>query len=73
MLTCSEQLYAWACGEFEYIEAFTDHEYEGRGKLPVRVYTTKGLVEQGRFALENARQIVDYFSEVVTRIELVQR
>ncbi|KAF8246649.1 hypothetical protein K440DRAFT_655076 [Wilcoxina mikolae CBS 423.85] len=60
----STYLYAWACGEFEYIEAFTDREYEGRGKLPVRVYTTKGLVEQGRFALENARLIVDYFSEI---------
>jgi hypothetical protein len=26
------------------------------------------LVEQGRFALENARQIVDYFSEVNRKI-----
>lgn len=60
----STYLYAWACGEFEYIEAFTEREYEGRGKLPVRVYTTKGLVEQGRFALENACRIVDYFSEI---------
>lgn len=58
------QLLAWACGEFEYVEDFTDREYEGRGKLPVRVYTTKGLVEQGRFALENAKKIVDYFSEI---------
>lgn len=60
----STYLYAWACGDFEYIEAFTDREYPGRGKLPVRVYTTRGLVEQGRFALENCRKIVDYFSEV---------
>jgi hypothetical protein len=28
------------------------------------VYTTRGLKEQARFALENAHQIVDYFSEV---------
>lgn len=30
----------------------------------MRVYTTRGLKEQGRFALENAHQVVDYFSEV---------
>ncbi|KAL7268922.1 hypothetical protein RUND412_008436 [Rhizina undulata] len=60
----STYLLAWACGEFEYVEDFTDREYPGRGKLPVRVYTTKGLVEQGRFALENAKKIVDYFSEI---------
>jgi aminopeptidase N len=28
------------------------------------VYTTRGLKEQARFALENTHQIVDYFSEV---------
>ena len=60
----STYLYAWACGELEYVESFTEREYEGRGKLPVRVYTTKGLSEQGRFALENACKIVDFFSEV---------
>jgi aminopeptidase N len=32
--------------------------------LPVRVYTTRGLKEQGRFALEHAHQTVDYFSEL---------
>ena len=32
--------------------------------LPVRVYTTKGLKDQGKLALESAHQIVDYFSEV---------
>lgn len=30
----------------------------------MRVYTTKGLKEQGRFALDNCHKIVDYFSEV---------
>lgn len=45
------------------MESTTNREYPGRGKLPVRVYTTKGLSEQGRFALENAKKIVDYFSE----------
>lgn len=60
----STYLLAWACGEFDYVEDFTDREYVGRGKLPVRVYTTKGLANQGRFALKNAKKIVDYFSEI---------
>ena len=60
------QLYAWACGDFDYIETFTERKYNGKN-LPVRVYTTKGLVEQGRFALENTAKVVDYFSEVFRR------
>lgn len=59
----STYLLAWAIGDFEYVEAFTKRKYNGKN-LPVRVYTTKGLKEQGQFALENAHQIVDYFSEV---------
>jgi len=58
----STYLLAWAVGDFEYVEDFTKREYNGK-KLPVRVYTTKGLKEQGQFALKNAAQIVDYFSE----------
>ncbi|KAK6528727.1 hypothetical protein TWF694_003967 [Orbilia ellipsospora] len=59
----STYLYAWACGEFEYVETFTKRSYNGV-HLPVRVYTTKGLKEQGQFALDNAAKVVDYFSEV---------
>ncbi|KAL2270672.1 hypothetical protein VTJ83DRAFT_43 [Remersonia thermophila] len=58
----STYLLAWAVGDFEYVEAFTDRLYNGR-KLPVRVYTTRGLKEQGRWALEHAPKIIDYFSE----------
>src|SRR5436305_3409853 len=57
------QLLAWAVGDFEYVESYTKRKYNGKN-LPVRVYTTRGLKEQGRFALQNASQIVDYFSEV---------
>jgi len=57
------QLYAWACGEFDYVETNTQRKYNGK-QLPVRVYTTKGLADQGKFALDNAAKIVDYFSEV---------
>ncbi|KAF2002971.1 hypothetical protein P154DRAFT_520334 [Amniculicola lignicola CBS 123094] len=59
----STYLLAWAIGDFEYVEAFTKRKYNGKS-LPVRVYTTRGLKDQGRFALENCHQIVDYFSEV---------
>jgi aminopeptidase N len=59
----STYLLAWAVGDFEYIEDFTRRKYNGQ-QLPVRVYTTKGLNEQGRFALEHAHQIIDYFSEI---------
>ncbi|KAI9845272.1 MAG: hypothetical protein M1838_001819 [Thelocarpon superellum] len=59
----STYLLAWAFGDFEYVEDFTKRKYNGKS-LPVRVYTTKGLKEQGRFALKNAHQVVDYFSEI---------
>lgn len=59
----STYLLAWAFGDFEYVEDFTKRKYEGKN-LPVRVYTTRGLKEQGRFALEHAHQTVDYFSEI---------
>ncbi|GAB7354847.1 hypothetical protein MBLNU459_g5224t3 [Dothideomycetes sp. NU459] len=59
----STYLLAWAFGDFEYVEDFTKRKYNGRN-LPVRVYTTKGLKEQGKLALESAHQIVDYFSEI---------
>ncbi|MCJ1285352.1 hypothetical protein MMC26_004692 [Xylographa opegraphella] len=59
----STYLLAWAFGDFEYVEDFTKRKYNGK-QLPVRVYTTRGLKEQGRFGLANAHQIIDYFSEI---------
>lgn len=58
----STYLLAWAVGDFEYIEACTDRKYNGK-EIPVRVYTTRGLKEQGRWALQHAPKIIDYFSE----------
>ncbi|EON96044.1 putative peptidase family m1 protein [Phaeoacremonium minimum UCRPA7] len=58
----STYLYAWAVGDFEYIEAFTDRKYNGK-QLPVRLYTTRGLKEQGQWALQHAPKIIDFFSE----------
>jgi aminopeptidase N len=59
----STYLLSWAFGDFEYVEDFTKRNYHGKN-LPVRVYTTRGLKEQGRFGLENAVKIIDYFSEI---------
>lgn len=59
----STYLLAWAFGDFEYVEDFTRRKYNGKS-LPVRVYTTKGLKDQGKLALESAHQVIDYFSEV---------
>jgi aminopeptidase N len=66
----STYLLAWAFGDFEYVEEFTQRKYNGKS-LPVRVYTTTGLKEQGRFALQIAHQVVDYFSEVCLRTVLL--
>ena len=60
----STYLLAFVMGDLEYIEAPTKRvKYHGQN-IPVRIYTTRGLIKQGQFALENAVQIVDYFSEV---------
>ena len=59
----STYLLAWAFGDFEYVEDFTRRKYNGQN-LPVRVYTTRGLKEQGHFALEHAHQIVDFYSDI---------
>ncbi|KAI0014943.1 peptidase family M1 [Xylariomycetidae sp. FL0641] len=58
----STYLLAWAVGDFEYVEAFTERKYNGK-QIPVRVYTTRGLKEQGRYALEHAPKTLDLFSE----------
>lgn len=58
----SSYLAAWAIGDFKYIEAFTTRKYNG-SPIPVRVYATRGLEGQGRFALEHAHKIIDLFSE----------
>ncbi|KAJ5665585.1 uncharacterized protein N7477_008033 [Penicillium maclennaniae] len=59
----STYLLAWAVGDFGYVEAMTKRKYQGKS-IPVRVYTTRGLEDQARFALECAHRTVDYFSEI---------
>jgi aminopeptidase N len=59
----SPYLLTWAVGDFEYVEAFTKRKYNGKN-LPVRVYSTRGLKNQGQYALDHAPQIIDYFSEI---------
>ncbi|CAK7562827.1 MAG: hypothetical protein SEPTF4163_000683 [Sporothrix epigloea] len=58
----STYLLAWAVGDFEYLEALTERQYEGK-PISVRIYTTRGLKEQGRWALEHAPKYIDFFSE----------
>lgn len=60
----STYLLAWAIGEFEYIEGFTDELYYNEQPLPVRIYTTKGYTKDAELALSLAPKIVDYFSKV---------
>jgi aminopeptidase N len=67
----STYLYTWAFGDFGYVEAETEREYNGK-RLPVRVYATKGLEEQGRYALEHARKFIDLLSEVSTSGQVLQ-
>ncbi|EFX06492.1 aminopeptidase 2 [Grosmannia clavigera kw1407] len=64
----STYLLAWAVGDFEYVEAETQRTYsvagsEQKQRLPVRVYTTRGLSEQGRWALQHAPAYIDFFSD----------
>lgn len=59
----STYIVAWACGDFEYIESFTQRSYKGK-KHPVRVYTTKGLSGQAHLALDAATKLIDMYSEV---------
>ncbi|KIX95501.1 uncharacterized protein Z520_08621 [Fonsecaea multimorphosa CBS 102226] len=58
----STYLLCWAIGDFEYIEAFTKREHSGR-RIPVRIYTTKGLTKYAHFALQDACNTLDFFSE----------
>lgn len=60
----STYLLAWACGEFEYIESFTEGLYLNDKPLPVRIYTTKGFIQEAELASEIAPKIIDYFSKI---------
>lgn len=73
----STYLVAWAVGEFDHIESETEKSIYpttngyntlvetsmNTSKLPIRVYTAKGKANQGRFALEMATKVIDFFSE----------
>lgn len=60
----STYLLAWAVGEFEYIEGYTEDLYTDNKPLPVRIYTTKGYTKDAELALTLAPKIVDYFSKI---------
>lgn len=58
----STYLLAWAIGDFEYIERFATRS--GAPSYPVRLYTTKGLAEHGKFGIEVAIKALDILSKV---------
>ncbi|KAG7662321.1 uncharacterized protein J8A68_004215 [[Candida] subhashii] len=62
----STYLLAWACGDFEYVESFTQENYINDKPLPVRIYTTKGgnYLQDAKLASEITPKIVDYFSRI---------
>uniref|UniRef100_A0A5S6QC43 Aminopeptidase n=1 Tax=Trichuris muris TaxID=70415 RepID=A0A5S6QC43_TRIMR len=51
----STYLVAFAVGDFQYVEVFTN-----RG-IPVRLYSTPGKSHMGHFALDVARRALDFF------------
>ncbi|KAI9223610.1 aminopeptidase 2 [Blastocladiella britannica] len=60
----STYLLAWAIGEFEWIEAYTRPTQYLPEPVRVRTYTTKGLINQGRFGLGVAVRTLELFSDV---------
>ncbi|ORZ38579.1 peptidase family M1-domain-containing protein [Catenaria anguillulae PL171] len=60
----STYLLAWAIGEFEYIEAYTRPTPALPDPVRCRVYTTKGLVHRGQFALALATNLLELFSDM---------
>ncbi|KAJ2493003.1 hypothetical protein IWW37_001007 [Coemansia sp. RSA 2050] len=59
----STYLLAFVVGELEYIEDYTSGAHNGR-PIPCRIYTAPGKSEKGRFALNVAVQVLEYFADV---------
>lgn len=59
----STYLLAFIVGPFEYIEAYTSGEYNGR-PIRTRVYTLPGYSNQGHHALNVATETLEYFAKV---------
>lgn len=59
----STYLLAWAVGDFAYVEAFTEKNYNGK-PVPVRIYTVRGIEKQGEYALAMAPRVIDLYSDL---------
>ncbi|KAJ2783493.1 hypothetical protein GGI15_002573, partial [Coemansia interrupta] len=59
----STYLLAFIVGELDYIEGTTSGKHNGR-PITCRVYTAPGNSEKGRFALNVAVQVLEYFADV---------
>ncbi len=53
----SSYLLCFVVADLEFVES------RGKGGIPIRVWTTPGKKEQGRFALEAARHALTYFAD----------
>ena len=63
----STYLLAWGIGDFEYVEGTHANGNLSNGKtqsIPMRVYATRGLANQGHWALEQASQTIDYYADI---------
>jgi aminopeptidase 2 len=58
----STYLLAFVVGPFEYIEAYTSGEHNGK-PIQTRVYTLPGSKEQGRLALNVAVEALEFFAD----------
>lgn len=59
----STYIRAWAVGDFAYVEAFTEHKFNGK-PVPVRVYAVRGDENQGNFAVNIPLKAIDLFSDI---------
>ncbi|KAJ6788761.1 hypothetical protein PWT90_03312 [Aphanocladium album] len=59
----STYLLAWSVGDLGYVEAFTEKSYNGK-PVPVRIYTVRGIENQGEYALAMAPRVIDLYSEL---------
>ncbi|KAL1915194.1 uncharacterized protein VTP21DRAFT_7470 [Calcarisporiella thermophila] len=63
-LPMSTYLVAFAVGEFEYIEAKTIGKNNNGKPVLCRVYTTPGNKELGRFGLNVASNVLEYYAKI---------
>ncbi|KAJ1964057.1 hypothetical protein GGI12_001670 [Dipsacomyces acuminosporus] len=59
----STYLVAFIVGEFDYLEAYTSGEHNGR-PIRCRVYTSPGKGHQGKYALDFTVKVLEYYADI---------